>query len=196
MTSGSETYLTMRALVDAAAAVTGVPVAAILGPKRPQRLVLVRACIAHIADQERAKHPGSLRTRWSLPLIAKGLAYRDHTSVLNLLGNWPLYCQVSPELPALVERIRAKALGLAPEPELEPEPEPEPERQASSLGSNQHIDLADILDAPPSHYRKARNDFRAEDPNDADGGHTFHAKMAKASVRFATALLAAKGIAT
>ncbi len=189
MTSGSSGYLTIHALVEAAAKLTGTPVEAILGPRRPQALVRIRACVARIADQERLKCGRFSDTRWSLPRIGKALGYSDHTSVCNLLKNWEDYCKDDPNLPYLVERIREEALHPSPvEPKAESTPAPAP----GKLGSNQHLGTRLVTDAPPSTYRKGKNDFRADDPEEADGAHAFHAKMAKASVKFAEALLGAK----
>lgn len=194
MTSGSDSYLTIRALVEAASRVTGVPVATILGPRRPHSLVIIRACIAHLANAERLKLGNFRDSRWSLPRIAKGLAYGDHTSVMHLIAQWPAYCQIRADLPELAAKIRAEALRASaggPEPEHEA---PSAEQQHETPPAEQQDE---VLDVPPSTYRKPKNDFRASDPADADAGHVFHARMAKASALFAARLLEAKeGIAT
>ncbi len=167
-----QTYLTMRSLMEAAASQTGMPLADLMGPSRLRSHVRIRACVAHIANQERLACGNSRNTRWSLPRIAKGMGRKDHTTVCHLVEMWDTYCGIDPSLAPLAQRIRAMALGeidTSHQPEA-PKPEaPKPE-------------------APISSYRKPKNDFRADELDGEDKGHRFHTGVAKASVKFAAAL--------
>ena len=171
--------LTMRSLIEAAAIVTGVPAEEITSRIKTDRLVRVRAIIAQVANQERLKAGTRTVGRWTMPRIAKALGYTDHTTVLNLLEKWERYCRIDPALPEKAERTKAMAMdivrGIKPG---EPQPEPEPEEEQESV--------------VVSIYTKGRNDFRPEEEEEEDGSHRFHQRTARASMRFAQALLAAK----
>jgi hypothetical protein len=169
--------LTMRSLIEAAAIVTGVPAEEITSRTKTDRLVRVRAVIAQVANQERLKAGTRTVSRWTMPRIAKALGYTDHTTVLNLLEKWERYCRIDPTLPEKAERTKAMAMdivrGIKPgEPQAEPE-------------EGQELVVVSI-------YTKERNDFRPEEEEEEDGSHRFHARNAKASLRFAEALRAAQ----
>jgi hypothetical protein len=163
------TYITMSALIEAAAVVTGVPVEAITARNNTNRIVHIRACIVRIANKERLSIPNHI-SRWTLPRIAKALGYRDHSTVLNLIEKWEAHCRSNPELPEIAEAIER----LARNPE----------------GVSDIVKEAEL---PPSHYLKRKNDFRPDEGDESDSGHAFHTRVAKASLKFVKALRAARG---
>jgi hypothetical protein len=177
------TYLTMRNLIEAASIVTGAPTKKILGGGRQRKFVHVRACIARLANEERLRHEGS-RMRWSLPNIARGLGYTDHTTVINLIDKWDAYCSLDPGLPYVVLSIKQEAEKIAAGMPIEVEPRCNMEVVEVSPHRT-------IL-VPKQIYKRARNDFRPDSRDVADDSHKAQAAIRIASAKFAEALNAAR----
>lgn len=176
-------YITIRAMIDAASRITGMPADKITGPSRKRDVVRIRAAIAHLARRERQKETSQHFARFSATCTAKALGRADHSSIINLTYNWAARCVVDPTLQPLAEAIYKEMLY--------------PAVQAEDVEGVEGVEeiTAEVITALRSHRAlKPKNDFLPEEGDEGiDAGHRFHVNMISASEEFGRKLRAAQG---
>jgi hypothetical protein len=176
----------ISSIIQVASEITGIPVETIVGPSRKRMVGRVRAAVIYVARQY--SEGRYFDQRYSFPRIAQ-ILNRDHSSILHAFYSFDAYCDETPWLRELAEKLKQRVDGDPTDKESDDQVGAEQQR-----AKEEEMLAREIHDAIPSYTGRAKNDFRPDKREDGDDGHRALLRVAEGSRLLLEAIRKARGL--
>jgi len=195
MTDQPETpppFVSPSRIVRIAARLTGESVETLTGKDRRGQIVRIRAAVAIVCRRYWEREGRKGVSRWSYPAIGRALGGRDHSTIMNVAGKWPIYTRQQPWLAELADLIEDECAVPDPRPIMVNFELPKKMNKREVMAHARTVKVEHQRAEMPVRHVKPRNNFTPGEGEHPDRGHTAATGMAKGSKAFLAKLLEAQ----